>query len=96
LNSGFREREFPHYQVEFSVKKSDNSGYVIRGKLLQTGVPNSFITRVPLYISVSANHSVLLGTVTAAGPETTFHFNSPIPARKVQIDPQLTILCTTE
>jgi len=86
----------PHYQVEFSVHKGETSGYVIRGKLLQTGVPNSFITRVPLYISTSANHSVLLGTVTAAGPETAFHFTSPIPARKLLIDPQLTILCTTE
>jgi hypothetical protein len=85
----------PHYQAEFSVHKSD-SGYTIRGKLLQSGVPNSFIARVPLYIGSAPGHSVLLGTVVAAGPETPFHFTSPTPARKLLIDPQLTLLCTTE
>jgi hypothetical protein len=85
----------PHYRVEFSSHPAD-SGYTIRGKLFQTDVPASFIARIPLYAGGSTGHSVLLGTVVAAGPETPFHFNSPTPARKLQIDPQMTILCTTE
>ena len=85
----------PHYRVEFSIHKSD-SGYAIRGKLFQTGVPNSFIARVPLYAGNIAGHPALLGTVIAAGPETSFHFVAPTPARKLIIDPQMTLLCTTE
>ncbi|MDP9146451.1 MAG: hypothetical protein M3N22_02240, partial [Acidobacteriota bacterium] len=59
----------PHYRVEFSTHKTD-TGYAIRGKLFQTGVPQSFIARVPLYASNGVGHAVLLGTVVAAGTET--------------------------
>lgn len=85
----------PHYRVEFSVHKID-TGYAIRGKLFQTDVPDSFIARVPLYAANAAGHPVLLGTVIAAGPETSFHFSSTVSARKLLIDPQMTLLCTTE
>ena len=85
----------PHYRVEFSAHQAAG-GYAIRGKLFQTGVPASFIVRVPLYAAGSAGHSILLGTVVAAGPETPFHFPSATPVRKLLIDPQMTILCTTE
>jgi hypothetical protein len=85
----------PHYRVEFSAHQAAG-GYTIRGKLFQTAVPASFIVRVPLYANSSAGHPVLLGTVVAAGPESSFHFNSATPVRKLLIDPQMTILCTTE
>jgi hypothetical protein len=85
----------PHYRVEFSVHKGDK-GYVIHGNLFQTDVPHSFITRVPLYAAGPAGHSTLLGTVVAAGPETPFHFTAATPPHKLLIDPQLTLLCTTE
>jgi hypothetical protein len=85
----------PHYRVEFSAHQTD-SGYTVRGKLFQTEVPNSFIARVPIYAAGPGNHSTLLGTVVAAGPETAFHFNTTTAPHKLQIDPQLTLLCTTE
>jgi len=84
----------PHYRVEFTAHHTEN-GYQIRGKLFQTGVPRSFIARVPLY-SGGAGHSTLLGTVVAAGPETSFHFDTPILTRKIVVDPQMTLLCTSE
>jgi hypothetical protein len=68
---------------------------LIRGKLLQTGVPRSFIASVPLY-AVSAAGREFLGTVVAAGFETSFHFLAPNQPRKIIIDPQMTLLCTTE
>ena len=85
----------PHYRVEFSVHKND-TGYDIRGKLFQTGVTQSFITRVPIYAAGPGGRSLPLGTVVAAGPETTFHFTSPNSPHKLLIDPQMTLLCTTE
>jgi len=84
----------PHYRVEFTVHHTEK-GNQIRGKLYQTGVPRSFIARVPLF-SGGAGHGTLLGTVIAAGPETSFHLDTPNPVRKIIIDPQMTLLCTSE
>jgi hypothetical protein len=88
----------PHYRAEFTVHKNDaGAGYSIRGKLFQENVPQSFIARVPLYAAaVLGARPVLLGTVIAAGTETQFHFTSPTPAHKLVIDPQMTLLCTTQ
>ncbi len=84
----------PHYRIEFTAHHTED-GYQIRGKLFQTGVPRSFIARVPLYSS-GAGHSTLLGTVVAAGPETSFRFDTPNLTHKIVIDPQMTLLCTSE
>ncbi len=84
----------PHYRVEFTAHHTEK-GYLIRGKLFQTGVPRSFVASVPLYAG-GAGHSALLGTVVAAGPETSFHFVAPNLPRKIVIDPQMTLLCTSE
>lgn len=85
----------PRYHVEFTVHRNER-GYLIRGKLLQRGVSRSFIAPVPLYASASAGHPVFLGVVTAAGPETSFHFTAEAPPRKIIIDPQMTLLCVAE
>jgi hypothetical protein len=84
----------PHYRVEFTARHTEK-GYLIRGKLFQTGVPHSFVASVPLYAS-GAGHNALLGTVVAAGTETSFHFVAPNLPRKIVIDPQMTLLCTSE
>lgn len=84
----------PHYHVEYSVHHSDK-GFQVRGKLLQTGVPRSFIAPVPLYANVGG-HSVPLGVVVTGGPETLFHFNTPTAPGKITIDPRMTLLCVAE
>jgi hypothetical protein len=87
----------PHYRAEFTVHKSDSgTGYSIRGQLFQENVPQSFIARVPLYASTPGARPVLLGTVVAAGPETQFRFSSSTSPHKLLIDPQMTLLCTTQ
>ncbi|MHB8609441.1 MAG: M1 family aminopeptidase [Candidatus Acidiferrales bacterium] len=85
----------PRYRVEFSTHHTEK-GEVVRGKLFQTDVPHYFITRVPLYASNGPGHLVFLGDVVAAGPETSFHFAAKFAPRKLLIDPQMTLLCTTE
>lgn len=85
----------PHYRVEFSTHQTEK-GMVLRGKLYQTQVPHSFIASVPLYASNGVGHSVFLGNVVAAGPETSFHFAVQAPPHKIIIDPQLTLLCVSE
>jgi hypothetical protein len=81
----------PHYKLEYSTKRSEK-GFVVRGKLLQSGVPNSFVAPVPIYSSTGE----YLGRVIAGGPETTFHFLSSKDPGKLAVDPHMTLLCVTE
>jgi len=84
----------PHYRVDFSIHRSEK-GFVVRGKLIQTGVPRSFLAPVPLYAN-EGGHSVELGVVVASGPETKFQFTTPAAPGKILIDPRMTLLCSTE
>ncbi len=85
----------PHYRVEFTTHHTDK-GEVVRGKIFQTGVPRSFIASVPIYANNGSGHAVLLGNVSVGGPETSFHFTTQVAPHKLVIDPQMTLLCTTE
>jgi peptidase M1-like protein len=85
----------PRYRVEFTTHR-DDTGYSVRGKLFQTGVPRSFLASVPLYATGSVGGRSFLGAVVAAGPETSFRFHTLSPLRKILIDPQMTLLCTTD
>jgi hypothetical protein len=85
----------PRYHVDFSVRRTEK-GSVVRGALRQTGVPQSFIARVPLYALAAGGKQVYLGTVIAGGEKTTFHFSTPEAPKKLLIDPQMTLLCATD
>ena len=85
----------PHYRVEFTSHATEK-GYLVRGKLFQIGVPRSFIASVPLYAVTGAGHSTFLGTVPAAGPETSFRFTTQAAPHRILIDPQMTLLCVAE
>ncbi len=85
----------PRYRVEFTTRRTEK-GLQVRGKLFQSGVPRSFIAPVPLYIGSSAGKSTYLGTVLAAGDETSFSFHVQTEPRKLLIDPHMTLLCVAE
>jgi hypothetical protein len=85
----------PRYKVQFTAHRSEN-GFQIRGKLLQDGVPRSFIAPVPIYVATGAGRTIFLGTVVAAGEETGFTFTSAVQPHKLQIDPYMTLLCIPE
>jgi hypothetical protein len=81
----------PRYRLESSVKKVEK-GFLVRGKLLQTGVAKSFVAPVPIY----SGNGGYLGRVIAGGAETPFHFISAREPGKLLIDPQMTLLCVVE
>lgn len=86
----------PHYRVEFTARKTEK-GYLVKGKLFQSGVPRSFIASVPVFATGGVgSHSVPLGNVLAEGPETSFHFIVQTEPHKLVIDPQMTLLCTSD
>ncbi len=86
---------FPHYKVTFTSRRIEK-GFQVRGKLVATGVPHSFVAPVPLYVSSSSGRGVFLGTVIAGPDETHFSFTSQTEPRKLLIDPQMTLLCIPE
>ncbi len=85
----------PHYRVNFTSRRTDK-GFQVRGKLLASGVPHSFIAPVPLFVSSGSSHGVFLGTVIAEGGETPFSFITQTDPRKLLIDPRMTLLCVPE
>jgi hypothetical protein len=85
----------PHYKVQFTSRSSEK-GFQIRGKLIQEGVPHSFIAPVPIYAATSLGRAIFLGTVVATGEETNFTFTSAAQPHKLLIDPHMTLLCVTE
>lgn len=85
----------PHYKVEFTSRRTEK-GFQLRGKLLQSGVPDYFIAPVPIYAGTGLGRTVYLGTVTATGGETSFTFTSADEPRKLLIDPRMTLLCIPE
>jgi len=90
-----RGTSIPHYKVEFTSRRTEK-GFQIRGKLRQTGVPDSFLAPVPLYAATNLGRSVYLGTITAIGEETSFSFTSAVEPHKLLIDPHRTLLCIAE
>jgi hypothetical protein len=85
----------PHYKVQFTSRRTEK-GVQVRGKLLQSEVPRSFIAPVPLYLSAGQGRSIFLGTVLAVGDETPFSFTTQTEPRKLLIDPRMTLLCVPE
>lgn len=86
----------PHYKIQFTSHGSEK-GFQIRGKLLQDGVPRSFIAPVPIYATTPIpGRTIYLGTVTTTGDETNFTFTSAIQPHKLLIDPHMTLLCIPE
>ena len=81
----------PHYRIEYSTKRGEK-GFVVKGKVTQTRVPRGFVAAVPIY---SANGGYL-GRVVASGEETQFHFTTATDPGKLQIDPQMTLLCVID
>jgi hypothetical protein len=81
----------PHYRIEYSTRRTEK-GYVVKGKLLQRGVANSFVAPVPIY----SGNGAYLSRVIASGTETPFRFNTTRDPGKLLIDPQMTLLCITD
>ena len=90
-----RSTGIPHYSVEFTARPQGR-GFLVRGTLKQSGVPENFLAAVPLYATRLGGKPVLLGTVATSGEQTPFHFLSPVRPKRLLIDPQVTLLCLTE
>jgi hypothetical protein len=84
----------PHYSVKFEVKEKGQT-FLVSGTLEQKGVPDSFTAPVPVYGTHAGGKPVKLGVVVTTGAETRFRFAAKVRPSRVVVDPQLTLLCTT-
>ena len=84
----------PHYSVKFEVK-SRGQNFVVSGVLTQKGVPEAFTEMVPLYGTRVGGKPERLGVVITTNSETKFLFEARTRPTKIAIDPQMTLLCTT-
>jgi hypothetical protein len=90
-----RNTGIPRYSVSFDVRQQGER-FLVRGKLKQSGVPETFTAAVPIYAPRGTGKPVLLGTVITDGAETNFQFTARAVPRRLLIDPNRTILCVTE
>ena len=82
----------PKIEVK-GVKLSTINGHtVITGKIEQKDAPEELVTSVPLYGAIASGKPVLLGRVFADGPETSFRLIGPLGIKKLEMDPEHTIL----
>jgi peptidase M1-like protein len=84
----------PHYSVKYEVKTKGQE-FVVSGVLEQKGVVDSFTAPVPIYGTRVGGKPEKLGVVVTTGPQTRFHFAARVRPARIAIDPQLTVLCTT-
>ncbi|HEY0703027.1 MAG TPA: M1 family aminopeptidase [Candidatus Acidoferrales bacterium] len=84
----------PHYTVKYDVKPK-GEGFVVTGVLQQTGVSEIFTAPIPIYASHGPGKPEKLGVVITTGNETHFHFGTKTRPSRLVIDPQLTVLCST-
>jgi hypothetical protein len=81
----------PRYQLEFKISPQAQS-YMVRGTLKQSGVPEHFLARVPLYAAGSSGKLVLLGAIVTDAEATPFQFATRMNPKRVVIGPNQTML----
>jgi hypothetical protein len=84
----------PRYSVQYETRRRARD-FLVTGELRQDGVDDLFTAPVPIYAARSGEHPWRLGVVVTTGKETKFHFLSRERPSHLLIDPDLTLLCTT-
>lgn len=85
----------PHYSVTFG-STPEAKGFLVQGTLHQSGVPSTFLARVPVYRANTPGKPVLLGWVVTSGGETHFRFHSPVKPERVVTDSGQSLLAVTQ
>ena len=85
----------PRFSLQNVKYQSRAESTLITGTIVQKDAPDGLITAVPVWGAV-AGKEVMLGTVFADSPETSFRLAAPAGTRKVVLDPEQTILTATK
>jgi hypothetical protein len=76
------------------VTRKPNGKAIVTGRLMQSEIPEDFVTSVPIYgtFTASSRQPVFLGRVFADGKETDFRLTAPDGVSRVLVDPYQTVL----
>ena len=74
----------PHYEFHYDVKPG-NGQWTLTGSLKRTGVPDSWMDTVPVFVERDGKQ-VRLGLINAVGPDSQISLNLPFNPGKVQIN----------
>ena len=69
-----------------------SAGVTVSATILQKEAPEDLVTSVPVYALMNGKQSVFLGRVFADGHESTFRLSAPAGTRKIELDPNGTVL----
>jgi Peptidase family M1 domain len=81
----------PHFALQNVKYIAKPGGTLVSGTIVETDAPESLVTAVPVYESVSSR-TTLLGTVFVDSRATPFHIMAPPGTRKVSLDANQTLL----
>ena len=81
----------PHFSAANVKFLRKNGGAEVTGTILQKEAPQDLVSAVPVY-AVTAGKPILLGTVLADGPETSFRFALPQGTKRIVLDAYQTLL----
>jgi hypothetical protein len=82
----------PKIEVNSVKLSATAAGTAVTGKITQKEAPEELVTSVPIYGITAGKGSVLLGRVFADGPETSFRLVGPAGVKKIELDPNHTVL----
>jgi hypothetical protein len=77
----------PEYRMQYQIEDAGGGQFKIRGKILQSAVPDGWLDVLVLYGQVSGKVS-RLGLLSAKGKETPFEFNLPLEPEKLLLNHQ--------
>jgi hypothetical protein len=74
----------PKYALEYSLTPSPDGAFVVKGRLTQSGVPDGFKMRVPLYLDFDGN-LLRAGSMYAEGSKTMRDFEFKVPKKPKRV-----------
>lgn len=88
----------PEYQLSYTLGGTPEKGFVVSGKVEQSGVPAAFEMPVPVFAHYG-NHTVQIGTVTVSGEGTPFRLRLPgskSKPSKISLNDNEAVLCAVK
>jgi Peptidase family M1 domain len=79
----------PTYSINSRIQPSPKGGFIVEGRVTQSGVPDDFMMPVPVY-----GDDQLMGRVLVSQEDGSFHFETKIRPERILLDPYQTILST--
>jgi aminopeptidase N len=83
----------PSYELSYHVENDSTGGTILKGELLQKGIPENenWFMPLPLLLHFQGGR-MARGTVAVYGARTPITIKLPQPPEKVELDPELWVL----